>query len=118
MSEINLNSLPNKSLAGGDGYLFGLDSAGLNVTGWKMPVSDVKAGTDLASTALQPVDVADMAYEDPADWVPRDEHDATVASLTATTVFLQEQITQLQALIGVGSIGVFDADVYEPGVYA
>jgi hypothetical protein len=118
MADINLNSLTNKALSVGSGYLFGIDESGGSVSGFKMPVTDVKAASDLAATALQPAAVADMAYEDPADWVPRSEYDADLATLAATNAFLQAQIEELQGLIGVGSIAVYETDVYEPGVYA
>lgn len=113
----NLNTAPAQTLADG-GLFVAMQKSGANVSLRTIAVSSVKAGVDLAATALQPGSVADMAYEDPADWVPRSEYDVTVSDLVAATAALQVQVTQLLELVGVGNIAVYDTNVYEPGVYA
>jgi len=58
-----------------------------------------------------------MAYEDPDAWVSRVEYDATVLALTAANANLSTRIAQIETLVGAGSIAVYQAGVYEPGVY-
>jgi hypothetical protein len=117
MAAIDLNALPDRALADGGGYLFGIDAAGGSVAGWRMPVTAVKTASDLAGTALQPADVAPMAYEDPAGWVPRSEYDVTVANLTSQNSYLAARIAQLESLMGIEGVPVYEAGIYEPGVY-
>lgn len=113
----NLNTAPAQTLADG-GYFVAMQKPGANVSLKIIPVSTVKAAADLAATALQAEDVANMAYEDPADWVPRSEYVAAIAGLTTENAALQVRVSQLESLIGVGSIAVFETGVFEDGVFA
>jgi hypothetical protein len=104
-----------------------LDQSGY-FTGWyedppgtlnwlKIPISDLKNVKDQATLALKPSDVGDMAYANSADF--QSTEDAAIA-YNALNVELQvalARIVALESLIGISGIVVFDADVFEPGVF-
>lgn len=112
----NLNSLPTQTLAEG-GYIMTLQKPGTDVEIKQLPMADVSSKLDLADTALQPTDVSDMAFEDPASFVTQVEHQAIIAEQAAQIAVMQSQIDQLFSIVGVGAIIVFEPDVFEEGVF-
>lgn len=86
----------------------------------RLPLAELDSlgGGVVPDGVLTAEDVGLMAYEDPADFISVSAHAAAVAAKDAQIADLNARLSALEASIGIGSIVVFDADVFETGVFA
>lgn len=113
MAEIS--TAPVQGLADG-GYLATVSDAG--TPGWsRTPLSEVHAGVVLATTALQPANVGTAAMLNVEEVATAAELTAALAAQVAINASLQAQIDALVALSGAGEVTVYEAGIYEPGIY-
>ena len=108
-----------------DAEPIGIDSAFLlayTMTGGTVdlrhvPGTNIAPALALANTALQPADLGDSG-KFPADYyLTVDQYNAALAAQNAYIVALETRITQLEAMIGVSNVIVFENNVFEPGVF-
>lgn len=99
------------------GYFLVFQQSGGTVVMKRLSMSEINALLDKADAALTEDDVGDMALESKDDYMLVADFTTTVAGLNLVIAEQNERITQLEGLIGIGSIVVYEEGVYEPGVY-
>lgn len=114
---IDLNTLSNQTTEDGGGIMV-RHLEGSNVSLKLLPVNDVKENLDKASTALQPEEVGDMAYEDKETYMQADDVNELLATRDAQITFLTVQLANLSSLIGADLIRVLDDDILEDDIVA
>lgn len=83
----------------------------------RLPVSEIAAIKTTADAALPASSATDIVGEDPEAYVRVAAYEATIAAQAEALADAVARITSLEGLVGLSAIGVFEADVFESGVF-
>jgi hypothetical protein len=83
----------------------------------RLSVDEVRAGVDLASTALQPGQVTSIVNESSDAYIRVEDHQAALAAQNTVISSLESRLAILEGSVGSTGVVVYEADVFEPGVY-